>query len=125
MKFIAFSNSKSTTALDQNQHVDTIFVDLEILGKELRQKNTNSLISYHSEKDVKSLRKVIHKSKLGVRINPKNKDSEREIKKVINYGADVIMLPMLKRQGVNQIIKIIDNQCLIDLLVETPQALRI
>ena len=127
MKFIAFTNSELiATALDHNKNVDTIFVDLEIIGKESRQRNTNSLISYHSEEDVKKLRSKIHSSKLGVRINPKNKDSGREIKQVINYGADVIMLPMFKRvQEVNEIIEIVGDQCSIDLLVETPQALKI
>jgi len=68
--------------------VDRIFIDLEILGKDERQGHLNTVISRHSIDDVKAVKKVLTKSKLLVRVNPMNPDSEQEIKKAIAYGAD-------------------------------------
>ena len=127
MKFLAFSNDQLIAeALDEQIEVETIFVDIEILGKKKRQANTNSLISGHSIKDLQKLRPCIKKSKLGIRINPINKSTVKEIENAIQNNVDIIMLPMFSSiKEVNTLLKIVGNRVQVDLLVETPSALQI
>ena len=44
-------------SLDRQESVDTIFVDLEIIGKEKRQGHTSSLISRHTKEDISNMKK--------------------------------------------------------------------
>ena len=73
--------------------VDRIFVDLEILGKQKRQGHLDTVISKHKISDVAKIKKTISQGEVLVRINPLN-NSQSEIEKVIDNGADIIMLPM-------------------------------
>ena len=125
MKFLYFSNNKEIIKiLNPIQDIDTVFVDLEIIGKRKRQANTSSLISNHSYEDISKLKKIVKGTNLGVRINPINTNSKFEINESIKRGAEVIMLPMFKTvDEVLKCIEIIEGRCQIDLLFETPEAL--
>jgi len=50
----------------------------------------------HEISDVKKIKSVLKKSKLLVRVNPIFEGSKDEIDSVIEYGADIVMLPFLK-----------------------------
>ena len=122
--FLFNSDIELAKAVDNILKIDTFYIDLEIIGKEQRQHNRNTLISYHGLNDITKIKNVISNTVLGVRINPLNKNSISEINSCIDRGADVLMLPMFKNlEEVEEFIRIIDNRCLIDLLVETPEAL--
>ncbi len=125
MRYFLFnSNIELAQAIDNISKIDTYYIDLEIIGKEERQKNRNSLISYHKLDDIDIVRNALNKTSLGVRINPINNYSESEINSCIKRGANVLMLPMFKKlEEVEEFINIIDKRCSIDLLVETPEAL--
>lgn len=125
MEFFAFTNNHLyIKALDQCENLDTIFIDLEILGKEKRQAGTNSLISKHTLEDIKICSSILNNSFMGVRINPLNKNSKIEIEECIANGAEVLMLPMFYSvEEVNDILRIINSRCQLDLLFETPKAL--
>ena len=127
MNYFCFTNNKLIAkALDPIKDIDTIFIDLEILGKQTRQGHTNSLISKHDLEDISELREVISQSKLGVRINPLNQNSQYEIEKCIKKGADVLMLPMFQSPSeVKTIIEMIDERCNLDLLIETPRSIEL
>lgn len=103
--------------------VDYIFVDLELLGKELRQGHLDTVISKHEIEDVGKIRKVVSNSKLLVRVNPINDGSLYEIESVISYGADVIMLPYFKsKEDVETIVKLVRGRVKIILLLENKEA---
>ena len=92
-KYILFSNdTRLIPAIDSTGSVDTHFIDLEILGKEERQGHTNSLISRHTFDDVAIFRQKLQNTSLGVRLNPINSESLREVQKCIDIGVDVLML---------------------------------
>lgn len=104
--------------------VDRIFFDLEYIGKAERQRGRNTLLSYNNIEDVSKLRKVLHSSELLVRVNPINPNSIDEINKVIEYGADIVMLPMIiDAEDVRHFIKMVDGRAKTCLLLETAQAL--
>ncbi len=108
----------------QASKVSRVMVDLELIGKDKRQGHLNTVISHHSIHDVSKLRKVLDESKLMVRVNPIHAHSENEINSVVNFGADVIMLPMFtSRPEVEKFIQFVDGRATVNLLLETPQAL--
>ena len=127
MKFLVFTNNINlANAFDLNNNIETIYLDIERIGKEKRQFGTNSFISDHEIEDIKLIRPYIKKRSLGIRINPIHKNSESEINKVIHNGADVIMLPMFRTiREVNLALNFINDRAGLDLLVETPKAIEI
>lgn len=104
--------------------VDRIFIDLEVNGKEDRQGHLDTVISSHTLEDIKKIKPILVKAELLVRINPIYGNSATEISKAIEYGADVIMLPMFKTvDEVKLFIDYVDNKAKTCLLLETSEAL--
>lgn len=100
--------------------VDFVMVDLEINGKHQRQAHVNSFISTHTIEDIRTIRQVLNDSKLLVRINPLDYNSQEEIERVIAFGADVIMLPMARTvDEVKRFSSLVDGRTETMLLVET------
>lgn len=104
--------------------VDRIFLDLEYINKEERQRGRNTLISYNTIEDVKRVRPFVDEGKLLVRINPIHANSKYEIDKVIEYGADIVMLPMfISANEVERFIEHVGGRAKTCLLLETSQAM--
>jgi len=119
-------NNPHIIRIAEDAGIDCIWIDLEINGKELRQKNLNTLISRHSIDDIKVVRSIIKRAELMVRINPMFDGSENEIEKSIEYGADMIMLPFFKTaREVESFLKIVNGRVKTSLLLETPEAVEI
>src|SRR5690554_1514902 len=93
LKLMYITNDEKVAKIAEDSGVDWIFIDLEINGKEERQGHLDTVISKHHFDDVKKIKKVLTKSDLLVRVNPIYEDSKQEIDKVINDGADIVMLP--------------------------------
>ena len=71
-----------------------LFVDLERLGKAVRQAGRNTFISAHQVGDVGRVKAAIRRATLMVRVNPLNPDTAAEVDAVLAQGADWLMLPM-------------------------------
>ena len=104
--------------------VDRIFVDLEYIGKEERQKGMDTVKSHHTVADVRAVRKVVQApAQLLVRVNPLHADSEREIDAVIEAGADAVMLPMWTSAAQAKVfVRMVRARARAILLLETAQA---
>ena len=103
--------------------ISRIFIDLEINGKAERQAGMNTLINNHNIKDVAIAKNVIKNSKLLVRINPINLNTEEEINNVIEAGADIIMLPMFRHpEEVKSFVEHVNKRAKTSLLFETSEA---
>ncbi|MBQ4558954.1 MAG: aldolase [Tyzzerella sp.] len=117
------TNNPDIAKVAEEHGVERIWVDLEILGKEERQKNMDCVKSHHTLNDVKIISKILKKSELMVRINPWNKDSVNEIENVISAGAKRIMLPMWKTfEEVDTFLSTVKNRVPTTLLLETKEA---
>ena len=117
------TNIPQVALIAEKNGVDRIWIDLEALGKEERQKGMNTVKSKHSIEDIKKIKSVLSKSDLMVRINPWNENSRKEIDSVINAGADIIMLPMWKtKEEVESFIQYVDGRVKTNLLLETKEA---
>lgn len=123
MKLIYITNKVEIAKIADDNGVDWVFVDLEIIGKEERQSGMDVVISRHSVDDVANIKRVLKRSKLVVRVNPIYRGSKTEIDKVIQNGADIVMLPFFKtRDEVVQFVALVNGRAKICLLVETPES---
>ncbi|MDO5557634.1 MAG: aldolase/citrate lyase family protein [Clostridia bacterium] len=119
------TNNPEIARIAEDSGVDRIFIDLEINGKEKRQGHLDTVISRHSINDVKIIKEVLNKSELLVRVNPIYEDSKNEVDKVINDGANIVMLPYFKtKQEVKDFLNIVNGRAKTCLLCETPEAVK-
>ena len=70
MKLMYITNRPEVALIAENAGVDRIFVDMEYMGKGLRQGGMDTFQSHHTVEDIQFLRKVIQKAELLVRCNP-------------------------------------------------------
>ena len=125
------TNSPEVAKIAENTGVDRIFIDMEYIGKNLRQGGMDTVQSHHTIEDIKCVRNVISKAELLVRCNPIHEESkeyvssEEEINNIIQAGADIIMLPYFKTaEEVQTFIKLVNGRTKTMLLVETPEAVK-
>lgn len=103
--------------------VDRIFIDMEYLGKQDRQKNLNLPLNQHTFKDVEYVKANLKSSEVMVRINPPHDKTKDEVNKAIDSGADCIMLPYFTRKDeVEMFVRAIDGRCKSNILLETASA---
>ena len=108
----------------QDAGVDRIFYDLEYIGKESRQHGRNTVKSMNSIDDIPAVRKVLTKSQLLVRTNPIHAYTEMEVNKAIEYGADILMLPMaMDQHDVELFTKYVAGRAKVCIMIETASAL--
>ena len=123
LTFMYITNDPAVALIAEKNGVDRIWIDLERLGKEERQKNMNTVKSHHTVRDIEVMAKVLTRSELMVRINPWNENSVSEIEAVISAGAERIMLPMWKSKAeVDGFLKAVGGRVATTLLLETKEA---
>lgn len=123
IKLMYITNDPQVALIAEKYGVDRIWVDLETLGKEERQKEIDSVKSNHKISDISKIKPLLTKSEMLVRVNPVNPNSKNEINRVIEAGADIIMLPMWKfAADVKNFLDIVDGRAKTTLLLETKEA---
>lgn len=125
IKLMYITNECNVARIADIYGVDRIFIDLEVNGKEERQKGLDTVKSKHKIVDIGKIKKILKNAELLVRINPIYKKSKEEIDSVIKQGADIIMLPFFKKTDeVRTFINLVNRRCKTMLLVETPEAVK-
>lgn len=133
LKLMYITNNPDVAQIAEDAGVDIIFVDMEFIGKYLRQGGMDTVQSHHTIEDVKAIKAVLRKAKLMVRVNPIHKageergcffgDSTEEIDSAINAGADIIMLPFFhKKEELEELVRIVDGRAVTFPLLETNAA---
>lgn len=123
LKLMYITNNLAVAKIAEKAGVDRIWIDLEILGKEERQKGLNTVKSHHSVEDIKKIAPELTSSEMLVRVNPWNDTSEAEINQVIEAGAQIVMLPMWKTvTEVESFLQVVSGRCKTSLLLETKEA---
>lgn len=112
--------------------VERIFIDMEYIGKDARQRGMDTVQSHHTVDDVRKMKEIITTSEVMVRVNPIHEatsaysSSKEEIDAVIKAGADVVMLPYFKSvEEVQTFVELVDGRVSTILLLETPEAVEI
>ncbi len=123
LKLMYITNNLDVALIAEKYGVDRIWIDLETLGKEERQKNMNTVKSKHTIGDILKIKTHLSHAEMLVRINPWNDNSPKEIDAAINAGADIIMLPMWKTDiEVINFILAVKSRVKTSLLLETREA---
>ena len=123
LDYMFITNNPKVAVVAQDCGVKRVWIDLETLGKEERQKGMNTVKSRHSLSDISLLRGVIDKSDLLVRINPINPGSKEEINEAVERGADMLMLPMFKSvEEVETFLDLVKGRVKTTLLFETKES---
>ncbi len=129
LNLIYITNQPKIAKIAERAGVDWIFVDMEWIGKNKRQGGLDTVQNHHTFEDIKKIKSAISSAKVLVRVNPIHEElndypsSEKEIKKTIKAGADIIMLPFFKTpEEVSRFIKYVDGKARTLLLVETKEA---
>lgn len=132
LKLMYITNRPEVAEIAQAAGVDRIFVDMEYIGKSLRQGGMDTVQSHHTVEDIRAVRPVLTTAQLMVRVNPIHEagegygSSKEEIDAVIAAGADVIMLPYFKTvEEVATFLKLVDGRAVTLPLVETPEAVEV
>lgn len=125
LNLMYITNNPEIAHIAQSCGVDRIFVDMEYIGKYERQGGLDTVQNHHTVSDVKSIRRVLDKSQLLVRVNPIHNASKAEIDAVIDAGADIIMLPMWRTaDDACAFLDIVDKRVKTMLLLENTDALK-
>ena len=121
LQMMYITNNPQIARIAEKYSVDRIWVDLEQIGKKERQGGMNTVQSTHTIQDVQVIRNSIEgRASLQVRVNPIYDGSKSEIDKVIEYGADIIMLPFFSTtKEVEKFIDMVDGRARTCLLLET------
>ncbi len=123
LKLFYITNRPEVALIADKYGVDRVWVDLEVLGKDLRQKNLDTVKSKHSISDITRIKPLLTKSEMLVRVNSWYYGSIKEIDDVVKAGADIIMLPFWKTPDeVNKFINAVNGRCKTTLLLETKEA---
>lgn len=123
LKLMYITNNPQVALIAEKYGVDRIWIDLETLGKEERQKNMDTVKSSHTIEDISQIKPILSSAELLVRVNPWNAESPREIEDVISAGADMIMLPMWEDpETVRKFVEQVDGRTKTTLLLETREA---
>lgn len=129
LKLMYITNSPAVALIAEAAGVDRIFVDMEYIGKDIRQHGMDTVQHHHTLEDLAAIRAVVTRSKVLVRCNPIHEstalysDSATEIDGIISGGADIIMLPYFKTvTEVRTFLSLVNGRARTCLLVETPEA---
>ena len=116
------TNRADVALVAEKYGVDRIWIDLETLGKEERQKD-DTVKSHHSIADIAAIKPLLTKSEMLVRVDPWNPGSKKQIEDVIAAGADIIMLPYWKTADeVRHFLDAVGGRVKTTLLLETKEA---
>lgn len=123
LTYMYITNRPQVARIAQTTGVDRVWIDLEYMGKDQRQKGMDSVKSRHHLSDIRSIRPLLERSTLQVRVNPLHDGSAEEISTAIDYGADIVMLPMWKTaDDVKRFVDLVDGRAKVLLLLETKEA---
>jgi 2-keto-3-deoxy-L-rhamnonate aldolase RhmA len=120
MKYLYITDCPDIAKYVDQCGVDRIFIDLELLGKVERQGDRDTVISHHRVENISRIKQVVSQADVLVRVNPLNPGSADEIEKVIDQGADALMLPMFRSvKEIEWFLDQVNSRAQIVLLLET------
>lgn len=129
LKLMYITNHPEIAEIVENSGVERIFIDMEYIGKSVRQGGMDTVQCHHTIEDICAVKQVLKKSQVMVRCNPIHEataeytSSKEEIDAAIEAGADIVMLPYFKTvEEVKTFIRLVDGRAKTLPLVETPEA---
>jgi len=88
-----WTNVPAVASLADATGINRIGLDIETLHKSKRQAGKKSWISPHKEKEITTIKNTLKNAELFVRCNPFGGHTQDEIKRLIDYEVQIIMVP--------------------------------
>lgn len=124
MELYALTDDVATALNFEAAGVTRIFLDLETLGKDARQPGGNTVISRHRLDQVEHIRNQLTTADLIVRIDPWNPNTGEQVSRVLDQGANTVMLPMFRTvDEVKRVAELVKGKAALVPLCETPESL--
>lgn len=124
LNLMILCDDAESASVAQAAGVDRVFYDMEHIGKADRQHGRNTVKSSNKLEGIPPLRSILDKSKLLVRTNPIHAYTKMEVDKAIEYGADILMLPMVfDEHDVEQYLSYVKGRCKVCIMIETAPAM--
>ena len=70
LKLMYITSRTDVAQIAEQSDVDRIFVDMEYIGKDIRQRGIDSVKNHHTVEDVIKIKSVLKSADLLVRVNP-------------------------------------------------------
>ncbi len=129
LKLMYITNRPEVARIAEAAGVDRVFVDMEFIGKDARQRGLDTVKSHHTAQDVANVARAVSRAEVLVRVNPIHDalpdypSSAEEIDAVLRAGADVLMLPYFRTaEEARRFVGLVDGRARTMLLLETPEA---
>ena len=90
LKLMYITNDLDIALIAQKCGVDRVWIDLETIGKEDRQKGLDAVKSHHTVDDIKKIKPYLTTAEMLVGVNHWYEGSEKEIE---DAGADMVRHP--------------------------------
>lgn len=117
------TNKPGIAEIAEKNSVNRIFIDLETRGKLERQGHVDSVKSNHSISDVSTVKNVLSKAEMVVRVNPFYEGTGGEVDAVIERGADIVLLPMYRTlDEARRFVDLVAGRARVMMLCETNEA---
>ena len=130
LKLMYITNDPEVAVIAEKAGVDRIFIDMEYIGKNIRQGGMDTVQCHHTTDDIKKIRAVVSKAQIMVRVNPLHEEtdeycsSKEEVDAVIKAGADLVMLPYFRgAEEIREFVKIVNGKAKVFPLLESKGAL--
>ena len=129
LKLMYITNRPEIAQIVENAGVERIFIDMEYIGKSVRQGGMDTVQCHHTIEDIRAVKKVLTKAQIMTRCNPIHEatseycSSKEEIDAAVEAGADILMLPYFKTaKEVQEFVCLVDGRAKTLPLIETPEA---
>ena len=125
IELVLFSNDPKMVSKADQAGIDYFIIDIEKRTTESRSQIAGDSNQSDHIEDIKAIAKVTN-NQIWCRINQLGKQSPQEIKSAIEYGAGLILLPMVKTvQEVEDFLALVNNKVKTGILIETTEACEI
>lgn len=105
-----------------DEGIDGLIIDFETKGKTLRQDGFDTEINAHTLKDLEAVR-ALSDAHILCRINTPGPDTAQEVARVLDAGADEIIVPMIRNlEDAQAVVEAVSGAARITLMVETIEA---
>lgn len=129
LQLMYITKDPAVAKIAEQAGVDWIFLDMEFIGKDVRQGGLDTVQNHHTVVDVENIKKMVKNAKVLVRVNPIHDpqpnypSSKDEIDASIAAGADILMLPFFKTvEEVKQFVSYVNGRAKTLLLMETVES---
>ena len=125
LELVIFENDPQIMQKYHNHGINHCLIDMEVMGKDLRQLGFDTDINpgtYHDLASIAALPRVTS----WCRLNQLGSWSEEECEKAIAAGAQILILPMIRqRREVEEFLELINGRTKICIMLETERAVEL